>query len=245
MLIKNGTIRVRKREGQPDLSEQIIKTFEKFRQGDVKDYRQNLPEESYAAHVEAAVLNMAAGLYRDTFADLNDFCKEYIRFDDETLFRFAREVQFYLSWLDYIRPLRAAGLPFQYPEISETPDDLYNREGFDIALAAFLLEKTVKNDFMLKKPEQIIVATAPTREEKPPSPGRLARHTTSRRWAYVRSGREAKLYLFDHIFTHFSREEDISTLNGKLQDDLVRLRDLLSGASEKALLSMKFSPHDG
>lgn len=236
MLIKNGTIRVRKREGQPDLSEQIIKTFEKFRQGDVKDYRQNLPEESYAAHVEAAVLNMVAGLYRDTFADLNDFCKEYIRFDDETLFRFAREVQFYLSWLDYIRPLRAAGLPFQYPEISETPDDLYNREGFDIALAAFLLEKTVKNDFMLKKPEQIIVVTGPNQGGKTTFARAFGQTHYLASLGLCVPGREAKLYLFDHIFTHFSREEDISTLNGKLQDDLVRLRDLLSGASERSII---------
>ena len=40
-------------------------------------------------------------------------------------------------------------------------------------------------------------------------------------------GSESALYLFDNILTHFGREEDMSTLNGKLQDDLVRLHELL------------------
>lgn len=78
MLIKNGSIRVRKYEGQVDHSKQIIATFEKFRQGDVKDYRHKLLEEPAAAHVEVAVLNMLSGLYKDSFADLNNFCSKYI-----------------------------------------------------------------------------------------------------------------------------------------------------------------------
>ena len=55
-------------------------------------------------------------------------------------------------------------------------------------------------------------------------------------------GSEAALYLFDNILTHFGREEDLSTLNRKLQDDLVRLHGLLEKATSRALsLSMKYS----
>jgi DNA mismatch repair ATPase MutS len=37
-------------------------------------------------------------------------------------------------------------------------------------------------------------------------------------------GRDAQFYLCDRIFTHFEKEEQITTLAGKLQDELNRLR---------------------
>jgi hypothetical protein len=218
MLIKNGTIRVRKYEGQADHSKQILATFEKFRQGDVKDYRQKLPEEPYAAHVEAAVLRMLAELYKDIFADLDDFCSKYFHFDDETILRFSREIQFYLSWLDAIRPLREAGLPFNYPKLCNTPEHLYDLDGFDLALAAVLREKTVTNDFVLNAPEHIIVVTGLTRAQNYLCP-RFRPDTLSCLAWPLRTRPGGGTYLFENILLILP-EEDLTTMNGKLQDDL-------------------------
>ena len=236
MLIKNGTIRIRKYEEQADHSKQILAVFERFRQGDVKDYRQKLPEEPYAAHVEAAVLSMVADLYKDIFADLNDFCSKYSCFEDEIILRFSREIQFYLAWLDYVRPLRESGLPFNYPKLCVSADNLYAWEGFDLALAALAPEKTVTNDFRLNSPEHIIVVTGPNQGGKTTFARVFGQiHYLSSLGLCV-PGREAALYLFDNILTHFGREEDLSTLNGKLQDDLVRLHKLLSQATNRSVI---------
>lgn len=236
MLIKNGTIRVRKYEGQPDHSKQILVTFEKFRQGDVKDYRQKPPEKPYAAHVEAAVLGMVAEIYKDIFADLSGFCSKYFHFNDATILRFSREIQFYLSWFDYIRPLREAGLPFNYPKLCDTAEHLYNLDGFDIALAAIAREKTVTNDFVLNAPERIIVVTGPNQGGKTTFARAFGQIHYLASLGLCVPGREAELYLFDNIFTHFGREEDLSTLNGKLQDDLVRLHELLFKATSRSVI---------
>lgn len=236
MLIKNGTIRVRKYEGQADHSKQILATFEKFRQGDVKDYRQKLSEEPSAAHVEAAVLNMVADLYKDIFADLNGFCFKYFHFDDETILRFSREIQFYLSWLDYIQPLRKAGLQFNYPKLCDSAEHLYDLDGFDLALASMEQDKTITNDFVLNAPERIIVVTGPNQGGKTTFARAFGQIHYLASLGMCVPGREAALYLFGNIFTHFGREEDLSTLNGKLQDDLVRLHELLEKATSRSII---------
>jgi len=236
MLINSGTIRVRKYEGEADHSKQLIACFEKFRQGKVKDYRQKVPEEPVATHVEAAVLNMVARFFKDIFNHLNSFCQKHLHFLDPTLVRFAREIQFYPSWLYYIQPLRKAGLPFNYPRLCNTAEHIYALEGFDIALATLKKEKTVCNDFTLRAPERIMVVTGPNQGGK----STFARAFGQMHWlaslGLCVPGREAALYLFDQIFTHFGREEDLSTLHGRLEDDLKRLHELLERAASRSII---------
>lgn len=236
ILLKSGTIKVAKYEGQKDYSRKILTNFDKFRQGDVKDYRQDFSEEPRAKHIEAAVLDLLSKLYEDTFNKLVNFCTEFNHFDDEIITQFSQEIQFYITWLDYILPLKKSGLPFNYPKMVNTTKHIYADNCFDIALATEIKNQTVTNDFTIEYPENIIVVTGPNQG------GKTTFAKTFGQIHYLASiglcvpGESSSLYMFDDIFTHFGREEDLSTQDGKLKDDLERLFEITDKATNKSLI---------
>lgn len=239
MLVKGGTIRVRPFEEQPDIAKDILATFAKFGKDDGGDYSIHVQQPPQDIRMEATILNMVAGFNKDIFGDLDSFCAKYFNFEDETLLRFTREVQFYLLWLEFIAPMRRNGLSFCYPKLCRTPDDLYCRGGFDLSLAYSIgaqRHTIVPNDFELRAPERILVVTGPNQGGKTTFARAFGQihHLASLGLCVPGSG--AALYLFDSILTHFGREEDLATLNGKLQEDLVRLRDMLKAATGRSII---------
>ena len=92
-------------------------------------------------HIGAEILDMVSRLFSDEFSALDEYCSRYAGFLDNTIRRFERELQFYLSCLDYIAAMRSAGLNFCYPEVSPHSKDTVAMATFDLALAHKLVEQ--------------------------------------------------------------------------------------------------------
>lgn len=241
LLIKSNRITVRRYEAESDYSAEVEETFVKFQQGAVEDYRATFPAWPEMNHIEAQVLEFVAKLHPDVFAGLDSFCAANGDFQDETVSVFDREIQFYIAYLEYIVIFRDQGLAFCYPEVSSQSKEVRAYDTFDLALAHKLVwrhQPIVCNDFWLTGKERILVVSGPNQGGKTT----LAR--TFGQLHYLGSlgcpvpGREARLFLYDKLFTHFEKEENIKNLRGKLEDDLVRIHAILDQATANSIIVM-------
>ena len=241
VLIKDGSVKVRKYESEIDYSAKVEETFEKFKQGAVKDYRVKFYNAPDMNHVEAKVLDFVAQLFPDIFLYLDNYCEENRNYLDETIAVFDREIQYYIAYLEFVEIFKRTGLKFCYPHISNNSKKVYDYEGFDLALAYRLItEKSpvVCNDFYLKGKERIFVVSGPNQGGKTTFARAFGQlHYLASTGCPV-PGREAQMVLFDRLFTHFEKEENIKNLRGKLQDDLVRIHDILGQATSNSIIVM-------
>ncbi len=239
VIIRSGKFSVRRCEGEADYSVEIEKVFEKFRQGEVKDYLVEIRERTGMNHVEAKILEFVARLYPEPFAALDRFCRRHSRFVDETIRTFDREIQFYMTYLEFIADVRGKGLPFCYPQVSTTDREEFVQDSFDLALAHALVHTdtpVICNDFFLQGPERIIVVSGPNQGGKTTFARMFGQLHYLASLGCPVPGRQARLFLPDQILAHFEREEDIRNLRGKLQDDLIRIHDILTRTTPNSLL---------
>ncbi len=242
--IKGNRVTVSRYENEPDFSVEIEQTFERFRQGAVKDHRVGFPNLLDMDHVESRILDLVARLYPEPFQRLDDYCEANRGYLDEKIAAFDREIQFYVAYLDLIAPLKAAGLAFSYPEVSIDSKEMAAADTFDLALAIKLnRERTqvVRNDIELNSPERIIVVTGPNQGGKTTFARMFGQLHYLACLGLPVPGREVRLFLPGRVFTHFEREEDIATLRGKLEDELFRIHEILARASGDSVLVMNES----
>ena len=239
VMIHDGRVEVRRYDGEPDYSANVLATFERFRQGAASGYKFDFAEPPDLNHIEQQILDRVALLNRDMFVKLAEFYTAIRDFFDPVLLAFDRESQFYAAYIEHTVKFAQTSLKFCYPRVSEIRDQAYSDQGFDLALAnALLAEGTtpVCNDFRLGSRERIIVVSGPNQG------GKTTFARTFGQLHYLASlgcpvpGQRAQLYLFDTLFTHFERSERMVSLHGKLQDDLLRIHRILAAATPRSIV---------
>jgi DNA mismatch repair protein MutS len=239
LLIGAGVITVSGFHDELDYGAEIQADFEKFKQGAAGDHTFKFRDFDQMNHIEAGVLDRVARLNPEIFAELDDFAARSNQSFDPIIIRFDREVQFYVSCIAHMRHISGAGLKFCYPRVSSECKEIRVTNAYDLALAKLLVDKklpVVTNDFYLKGRERIIIVSGPNQGGKT---------TFARTFGLMHHlaaigcpvpGTEAQLFLFDRMFTHFEKQEDVHNLRGKLHDDLYRLHHTLAEATSDSII---------
>src|SRR6266508_2367648 len=207
--IKGNRVRGDRYQDQADYSQEVERTFAKFQQGAVRDYRAKLPDWLDMNHVEAQVLDLVAQLHPGVFGTLDDFCARHREYLDPTVGAFDREVQFYVAYLEYIERFKPAGLTFCYPRVSGESKETYAVGAFDIALANKLIGQSasvVCNDFSMQGPGRVLVVTGPNQGGKTTFARMFGQLHYLTSLGCPVPGLQAALFLPDRIFTHIERD---------------------------------------
>ena len=246
--IRGNRIRVTRYDGQSDYGAEVLQAFEKFKRTAAKEYRFEFSTWAEMNHVEAAVLERVAGLHPEVFTSLDQYCARHRDFADPLVRAFDREVQFYVACREYVARLTRAGLSFCYPRMDDHSKAVHARDAFDLALAGRLLgdregdgAPVVTNDFELTGPERILVVSGPNQGGKTTFARMFGQlhYLASLGWPVP--GTDARLFLFDRLYTHFEQEEDLQNLSGKLEGDLRRIHAILAEATSSSIVVMNES----
>lgn len=227
MLFRGDKVTVRKYQSEADYTVTIPDRFARFRQVDAKPPAPRQPKDAFSLnHIEQAILELVSRLFPEQFRRLDQYAARHAGFIDETLARFDREIGFYVAYLAFIDALKGAGLPFCHPEVSVTSKETQVEGSFDLALAAKIVREKgsiVRNGFRLSGPERFLVVSGPNQGGKTTFARMFGQLHFLAGLGCPTPGTRARLFLPDRVFTHFEREEEITSLRGKLEDELVRL----------------------
>jgi DNA mismatch repair protein MutS len=239
-LFRGDKVTVRKYASEPDYTVTILERFARFREAKIEPPSPHGPKDDFSLnHIEEGILEFVGRLFTKEFRILEDYVARHSAFIDDVIARFDREIGFFVAYLAFIQPMRQAGLPFCHPEVSATAKDEQVSGSFDLALAGKLLKEkrfVVCNDFFLRGAERLIVVSGPNQGGKTTFARMFGQLHFLAGLGCPVPGKYARLFLADEIFTHFEREEDITNLRGKLEDELVRLHHTCKAMTSNSVI---------
>ena len=225
--------------GEADLGEEVTDAFRRFQQIAVAGREFDVSRPEFLDPVELRILDRVARLFPEPFSRLERFCLRAPQFRDAVVMELDREAQFYLSYLDFLAPVRGAGLSVCYPEVVEVGEPVGADSTYELVLARKLValgQGVVVNDFRLTGAERILVVSGPNQGGKTTFAITVGQVFHLGALGLPVAGSQARISVCDAVLTHFGRTEDQGERQGRLEADLAALAKILSRATDRSVV---------
>lgn len=174
----------------------------------------------------------------DFFDEVAAFYKKYEKYENAVLLQFAEEIAYYLAYNKFQRKLELKGCAFVTPTVDEEKD-MSACGLYDLALACVNVpagKSVVSNDMVYGKGETFFVLTGPNQGGKTTFARSLGQMVYLCKMGLDVPATAANIHYFSEILTHFSVEESVETGRGKLMEELMRLKPMMSAEGDNAFV---------
>ncbi len=236
--MQGGRVTVDRLHDEPDLAAQVAATFGRFRTGTATPIEPTATEPG-VDQVTARILQLVATQHPGPFARLAGLQEDTQPLIAPEITRLVAELPFYLGVLPQFRRLVDAGLPLSYPALVAADAPSRAEASYDLAVGLSLLSEggeVVTNDWHLDPPERILVVTGANQGGKTTFARAFAQLHHLAAIGLPVPAAHATVGLHDRLRTHFERKEQMTTLRGKLQDELERLHAVLADATDRSVI---------
>lgn len=238
--IKKSDVRVGRYHGEPDYGAEVAAVFDRFRVDGAARRAEDVPVRPGLDGVEAAILSDVTALFPDTFRTLARFRERHSGDVDTVVTGADLEIRWYLGYLDFVARLEEAGVPFTLPAIVDDPV-LDAHDTVDLAMAADLVRRgapVVGNDLRLDSGERVLVITGPNHGGKTALARAFGQIHHLAALGLPVPGSGVTIGLFDAVFTQFERRESADDRRGRLEADIVGMREILTAATGSSVVVM-------
>lgn len=175
--------------------------------------------------LELSILDTLGDLYQNEFGMLDDFYARHSSFGSGFLDAFETELQFFLSYIEYMDRIKEKGLPFSYPVFLERKE-MRIRDGYDLSLSDNEHGLIACNDFDRAAGENFVI-TGPNQGGKTTYARMIGQIQYFVSLGLPAPCKSVETCFLERIHTHFAREEDLSTNFGRLKEELQRIKKIL------------------
>lgn len=186
--------------------------------------------------LEVKVIEGIQQKYSGLFSCCRELAEQTEGFFQEWILRFCQELCFYQRYADFMQTLQARGFPFAYAQRAPAKE-IRMEKLYDIALASGTdAASVVPNDFDLREGESGAIITGANQGGKTTFARSFGQAAYLMALGLPVPCKSARLPLYERFFTQFSKAEDSLAADGKLNEELARLKHIFKWVNSSSLV---------